>query len=59
MDDFHDQCILILTPCLTGLAQDVVDALDPGDAANCAKVNQAILSTLNLSEKFIEDASAS
>ncbi|XP_078233236.1 uncharacterized protein LOC110090082 isoform X3 [Pogona vitticeps] len=45
----QDQWALRLTPCLTGLAQKVVEALDLGEAADYDKVKQAILGTLNLS----------
>ncbi|XP_042300045.1 uncharacterized protein LOC121917995, partial [Sceloporus undulatus] len=46
----REQWALILTPCLTGPAQEAVDTLSPEDAQDYAKVKATILQTLNISE---------
>ncbi|XP_042299936.1 uncharacterized protein LOC121917889, partial [Sceloporus undulatus] len=46
----REQWALILTPCLTGPAQEAVDTLAAEDAKDYGKVKATILQTLNISE---------
>ena len=46
-----EQWTLILTPCLTGILQEMVDTLSPEEATCYKTVKMAILHTLNLTEE--------
>ncbi|XP_042300198.1 zinc finger and SCAN domain-containing protein 9-like, partial [Sceloporus undulatus] len=47
----REQWALILTPCLTGPAQEAVDTMSVEDAKDYQKVKETILQTLNISEE--------
>ncbi|XP_042300689.1 uncharacterized protein LOC121918765 [Sceloporus undulatus] len=47
----QEQWALILTPCLTGSAQEAVDTMSSEEAKDYQKVKETILQTLNISEE--------